>query len=71
MPAHGVEIIDGIPVILKDGEMYAFQPGVTTVPAICLGTYSSVTKTATWAVTEPMTAWMSSYRETLVARSRK
>ena len=70
MPSHGVDIIDGIPVILKGNVMYAFQPGVlTTTPT--LGTYDTATKKATWVSTDATEAWVASYKETLGARSRK
>lgn len=68
MPSHGVDIIDGIPVLLKGGAMFAFQPN--TVLNLQLGTYDATQKKATW--TEgTMTAWLQSYKETLVPRSRK
>jgi hypothetical protein len=70
MPSHGVDIIDGIPVILKGTVMYAFQPGVlTATPA--LGTYDATTKKATWVSTDATEAWVASYKETLASRSRK
>ena len=69
MPSHGVDIIDGIPVILKDGFMYAFQLGQSM--SVKLGSYSATTKKATWDLKEDATAWLSSYKESLVARSRK
>ena len=68
MPSHGVDIIDGIPVILKSGVMYAFQPVGVSLP---LGTYDSATKKATWEPPTATAAWLASYKETLVARSRK
>jgi hypothetical protein len=72
MPSHGVEIIDGIPVHLKDGNMLAFQHGsINQVPPIKLGTYDSATKRATWAVSDQMTQWLESFRETMTGRSRK
>ena len=71
MPTHGVEIIDGIPVILKGSTMYAFQHGLqTTLPQIVLGTYDAATKKATWTDTS-LDAWVIAYREGLVAQSRK
>jgi hypothetical protein len=65
MPSHGVEIIDGIPVILKEGQMYAFQ----TQPPIKLGTY--IDKKATWIPTEEVSSWLTSYQASMVSRSRK
>ena len=70
MPSHGVDIIDGIPVILKDGIMTAFQPGLT-VPPIRLGTYDSATKIAKWESVDGMNPWLETYRQNMVARSRK
>jgi len=69
MPSHGVDIIDGIPVLLKDGLMYAFQPGQS--PTIKLGSYSAATKKAVWDLKEDVKAWLTTYKESLVARSRK
>lgn len=73
MPSHGVEIIDGIPVILKGSTLYAFQHGLlagaTTTP-IVLGTYDIATKKATWADTS-LDAWVAAYRGGLVPQSRK
>ena len=65
MPSHGVEIIDGIPIILKDGQMFAFQ----TQPPIKLGTY--IDKKATLIPTEEMSSWLTSYQASMVSRSRK
>ena len=48
MPSHGAEIIEGVPVLLKDGVMYAFQYGLVNPPTIKLGTYVVTTKKATW-----------------------
>jgi len=72
MPSHGVEIIDGIPVQIKDGQMNAFQPSVgPPTKKIRLGTYDSTTKKAIWQETEEMKAWLDEYRASLTARSRK
>ena len=68
MPSHGAEIIDGIPVILRDSVMYAFQLGVP--PTIKLGTYNTATKTASWTMSDEISGWLSSYKEGLVSRSR-
>ena len=71
MPSHGVEIIDGIPIILKGSTMYAFQHGLqTTTAPILLGTYDTATKKATWADTS-LDAWVAAYRGGLVPQSRK
>ena len=70
MPSHGVDIIDGIPVILKGSSMYSFQPGVPT-STLVLGTYDVATKKATWVSSDATDAWLTSYKESLVARSRK
>jgi hypothetical protein len=71
MPSHGVDIIDGIPVILKDGSMYAFQPELKQATAICLGKYSAATKSATWELKDDAKAWLATYKEGLAPRSRK
>ena len=67
MPSHGVDIIDGIPVILMGSIMYAFQQGSSMT--LALGTYDAALKKATWS--GDMSAWLESYKESLVARSRK
>jgi hypothetical protein len=77
MPSHGVEIIDGIPVHLKDGNMFAFQHGsslnsdTATPTPIKLGTYNSTTKTATWSASDIMMQWLDNFRATMTGRSRK
>jgi hypothetical protein len=72
MPSHGVEIIDGIPVILKGQVMHAFQPESVGAAPIILGSYISDTKKATWAEpTEATRAWLQTFRENLSPRSRK
>ena len=80
MPNHGVEIIDGIPVYLKDGNMLAFQHGsslnsdggATSVAApIKLGTYDATTKKATWSAPHAMAEWLENFRATMAGRSRK
>ena len=69
MPSHGVDIIDGIPVILKGSSMFAFQPAPGQTLNLQLGTYDEAQKKATW--TGDMAAWLQSYKEGLVPRSRK
>ena len=69
MPSHGVDIIDGLPVILRDSVMYAFQAGVTAAE-ISLGTYDATSKKATWSSSD-LSNWLATYRETLASRSRK
>lgn len=72
MPSHGVDIIDGIPVILKGTVMYAFQPGIpVTGTSLQLGTYDSATKKAIWESGNSSNEWLTSYQHDLVARSRK
>jgi hypothetical protein len=79
MPSHGVEIIDGIPVYLKDGNMLAFQHGsslnsdqaATVVAPIKLGTYDSTTKKATWSPSDQMAQWLDTFRASMTGRSRK
>jgi hypothetical protein len=67
MPSHGAEIIDGIPVVLNDSVMYAFQ----VTPPIRLGTYNAGTKLATWESSDAISNWLESFRESLTSRSRK
>jgi hypothetical protein len=75
MPSHGVEIIDGIPVHLKDGNMLAFQHGSSLnsdqLTPIKLGTYDAATKKASWSTSDQMTAWLENFRATMTGRSRK
>ena len=71
MPSHGAEIIDGIPVILRDSVMYSFQPGFPPSSQVVLGSYDSATKKATWTESDARVSWLASYRETLAPRSRK
>jgi len=71
MPSHGAEIIDGIPVILRDSVMYSFQPGSPPSSQVVLGNYDAATKKATWTDSEARSVWLSSYRESLTSRSRK
>ena len=66
MPPRGVDMVDGIPVVLKDGIMYSFQSG--TVP-IRLGTYSS--NVAKWEISESLTEWLNTYQANLSPRTRK
>ena len=75
MPNHGVEIIDGIPVYLKDGNMFAFQHASSlnsdqTAP-IKLGTYNATEKKATWLVSDQMAQWLENFRTTMTGRLRK
>lgn len=67
MPSHGADIIDGIPVVLKDTIMYAFQ----VTPPIRLGTYNAGTKVATWESSDAITNWLALFRQSLTSRSRK
>ena len=74
MPNHGVDIIDGIPVHLKDGKMIAFQHGLPAdkqLGSINLGSYDAATKIATWTVSESMNEWLATFRASLIGRSRK
>ena len=71
MPNHGVELIDGIPVLLKENEIFAFQPGSSQSKKIKLGHYDATTKKATWDNTEDMKKWVEEFQAGLVPRSRK
>jgi hypothetical protein len=70
MPSHGVEIIDGIPVILRNSVMYSFHPNNPSVQTV-LGEYDTATKTAKWVSSDKLSDWLTSFRESLAARSRK
>ena len=67
MPARGVDIIDGIPVILKGDVIFAFRP--EGGPEIRLGTYNLVSKKATWN-TDGLDVWLKGTRDSLTARTR-
>jgi len=68
MPARGVDLIDGIPVILKGASILAFKPegGVE----LKLGSYDAATKKGTWSSSD-LATWLQNYRENLAMRSRK
>lgn len=72
MPSHGTETIDGIPVIIRDGALLAFQPGAPTgTPPIRLGSYDSKTKKHTWDLESPaLSTWLNDYRQTIQPRTR-
>jgi len=70
MPSHGVEIIEGIPVTLKDGVMFAFKIETPTSTPLVLGTCSP-TKRVIWEHRDSEATWLSTFRATLVAKSRK
>jgi len=68
MPARGVDLIDGIPVILKGSSILAFKPegGVE----LKLGSYDAATKKGTWS-TDELSVWLQTFRQNLAMRSRK
>jgi len=68
MPSKA-DSIDGIPVTLRDGIIYSFSQAGSNIPPIKLGTYKD--KVATWINSEAQSTWLTSFRETLTARSRK
>jgi hypothetical protein len=68
MPSKA-DIIDGIPVSLKDGIIYSFSQAGSGIPPIKLGTYKD--KVATWIKSEAQDSWLTSFRESLTSRSRK
>lgn len=68
MPSKA-DIIDGIPVSLKDGNIYSFSQVGSGIPQIKLGTYKD--KVATWIKSEAQDTWLSSFRDSLIPRSRK
>ena len=68
MPARGVDLIDGIPVILKGGSILAFKP--EGGPEMKLGSYDAAKKKGTWSSSD-LDTWLQSYRQTLAMRSRK
>lgn len=73
MPSKA-DIIDGIPVTLKEGIMYSFHGtgsygSLNKETPIKLGTYAD--KKATWIKSDAQDTWLNSFRDTLVPRSRK
>jgi len=68
MPSKA-DIIDGIPVTLKDGIIYSFSQAGSGIPQIKLGTYKD--KVATWIKSEAQSTWLTNFRESLAPRSRK
>jgi hypothetical protein len=68
MPSKA-DSIDGIPVTLKDGIIYSFSQAGSGVPQIKLGTYKD--KVATWIKSEQQDTWLTTFRDTLIPRSRK
>ena len=70
---RGVDIVDGIPVYLKSGLIYAFQPEIPGAPkdAICLGKYNPETKKATWETSVATDSWLETFRASQIPRSRK
>jgi hypothetical protein len=74
MPSHGVEIIDGIPVILKGEQMFAFHPAILpggTDEKIQIGTYDSKSKKAEWYSSDSMNIWVKNYQTSISPRARK
>lgn len=68
MPSKA-DSIDGIPVTLKDGIIYSFSQAGSGIPQIKLGTYKD--KVATWTKSEEQDTWLTTFRDTLMPRSRK
>jgi len=72
MPSRGVDIVEGIPVYLKEGIIYRFQSGIADGPGPRIGTYDATTQKATWDHdTANAHSFLQTYRENLVPRSRK
>lgn len=71
MPSHGVEIIEGIPVLLKGSDMYAFQIETASPTPLLLGTYCPATKKAEWKQSDQISSWLTNFKETLVSKARK
>ncbi len=76
MPSYDIEEIDGIPVTLRDGVMFAFLPPISststsTQTPVRLGTYDEKQKKATWEMTPELEAWKTAYRAALAPRARQ
>ena len=81
MPSYDIETIDGIPVVVRDGVMYAFIPpsappssnGTANVPQspVRLGTYDAKAKKANWEITPQVLAWKNAYAAALAPRARQ
>jgi hypothetical protein len=70
---RGVDIVDGIPVYLKSGIIYAFQPEIPGSPkdGMRLGTYNPETKVASWEHADASNTWLETFRASQVTRLRK
>ena len=70
---RGVDTIDGIPVYLKSGVMYAFQPEILDAAkdGIRVGTYNPETKKAAWEISVTTDSWLETFRASQIPRSRK
>ena len=81
MPSYDIETIDGIPVVLRDGAMFAFIPptgapsasGAPNAPQtpIRLGTYDAKAKKATWEMTPQVLAWKNAFASAIASRARQ
>lgn len=81
MPSYDIEMIDGIPVVLRDGVMFAFVPptgppstgGAPNAPQtpIRLGTYDVKAKKATWEITPQVLAWKNAFAAAIASRARQ
>ena len=81
MPSYDIEMIDGIPVVLRDGVMFAFIPptappsatGAPNAPQspVRLGTYDSKNKKATWEITPQVLAWKNAFAAAMAPRARQ
>ena len=79
MPSYDIETIDGIPVVLRDGVMFAFMPPAPGTDAtkqtpqtpVRLGTFDMKTKIATWEMTPQVEAWKTNYATNMAPRGRQ
>jgi hypothetical protein len=71
MPNYGIEIVEGIPVFLKDGLLHAFQiENLAYKSALKLGSVNANNK-IDWSSKEELESWLQTYRQSLTSKMRK
>ena len=71
MPNYGIEIVEGIPVYMKDGILYAFQiENLVYKSSLKLGSVNTKNK-IDWCSKEDLAPWLETYRQSLTSKTRK
>lgn len=71
MPNYGIDIVEGIPVYMKDGLLHAFQiENLAYKSALKLGSMNANNK-IDWSSKEELESWLQSYRQSLRPKMRK